>query len=327
MGVCGIDEIVYRVQDLPACRRFFLDWGLELVQESDAELVFHTLNHCVVRVALGSLVGLPAGLEPGPTLVEVVWGVASAADLAHYGARLADAPGFGSDRDSVGCLDPNGLSVRLRVSRKSTFLGACAKVNSWASRERIDEPSPIYACATPIEVGHVVFYVDNREAAVAFYCDRLGFAVSDSYPGRGTFLRCAPRGGHHDMFLLQLASGKKGLNHVAFTVRDIHEVFGGGLHMDRCGWKTELGPGRHPVSSAFFWYFDNPAGGLAEYYADEDELTEAWVPRDFDPAATVFAEWAVAGGIDGTTRRQKHIAAPANRFMTDKTGDVADTHS
>ena len=44
---------------------------------------------------------------------------------------------------------------------------------------------------------------------------------------------------------------------------------------------------------------------LVEYYADEDVLTENWKPRDFEPGPTVFAEWAVAGGIDGNTRRQK----------------------
>ena len=44
--------------------------------------------------------------------------------------------------------------------------------------------------------------------------------------------------------LLNRPSPKRGLNHVAFTVRDIHEVFGGGLHFSRCGWETQLGPGR-----------------------------------------------------------------------------------
>jgi hypothetical protein len=33
----------------------------------------------------------------------------------------------------------------------------------------------------------------------------------------------------------------------------------------------------------------------------------------------VFAEWAIKGGIDGTTRRQKDAGAPSGRFMTDKT--------
>jgi len=43
----------------------------------------------------------------------------------------------------------------------------------------------------------------------------------------------------------------------------------------------------------------------ATFGTDEDVLTENWKPRDFEPGPTVFAEWAVAGGIDGNTRRQK----------------------
>jgi hypothetical protein len=148
---------------------------------------------------------------------------------------------------------------------------------------------------------------------------KLGFTVSDRYPERGCFLRCAPEGGHHDLFLLQLPQPRRGLNHVAFTVRDVHEVFGGGMHMSRCGWDTEIGPGRHPISSAIFWYCPSPAGALVEYYTDEDQLTADWKARDFTPGPTVFAEWAIKGGIDGTTRRQKDAGAPSGRFMTDKT--------
>ena len=33
---------------------------------------------------------------------------------------------------------------------------------------------------------------------------RFGFIASDSYPNRGAFMRCAPEGGHHDLFLLSL---------------------------------------------------------------------------------------------------------------------------
>src|SRR4029450_1061907 len=110
----------------------------------------------------------------------------------------------------------------------------------------------------------------------------------------GHFLRCSPRGGHQDLFLLQLPEGKRGLNHVAFTVRDMHEVIGGGLQMARCGWETQLGPGRHPISSALFWYFKSPAGGLAEYFADEDVLTENWRPRGFPPRARMVGGW---GGV------------------------------
>jgi hypothetical protein len=72
------------------------------------------------------------------------------------------------------------------------------------------------------------------------------------------------------------------------------------------------------VSSAYFWYFKNPAGALVEYYADEDQLTADWQPREFEPGPTVFAEWAIDGGLDGNTRRQKGVGAADGKFLTDK---------
>jgi len=46
-----------------------------------------------------------------------------------------------------------------------------------------------------------------------FYVQRLGFLVSDRYPDRGVFLRWAPEGGHHDLFVLQTPASKPGVNH------------------------------------------------------------------------------------------------------------------
>lgn len=321
MSVLGIDQITYCSDDLPLTRRFFQDWGLTLAAETADELVFECLNGCRVVVAAMDKPGLPPAIEDGPTLREVVWGVQSEADLARYAdairgdAGFVDAPADGARR--IGCTDPNGLAVRLQVSRKHPVQVKCAAMNTWNDKPRIDERSPIYERAVPIEVGHVVFFVADVKACEAFYASRFGFVASDRYPDRGAFMRCAPDGGHHDMFLLQLPTGKRGVNHVAFTVRDIHEVFGGGLHFSRCGWDTQLGPGRHPVSSAYFWYFKNPCGGLIEYYADEDQLTAAWQPREFEPGPTVFAEWAVDGGLDGHTRRQKGTQA-GGQFLTEK---------
>ena len=318
MSVLGIDEITFGSGDLATCRRFFSDWGLQLVDEGPQELVYESLNGCRLVVAHTDRPGLPAGIEPDPTLRQVVWGVSSPEVLESIRGRLAEQPGFVDSDGRIGCTDPNGLSIRVQVSAKRSLEVECALVNSWSDRARVNQPSPAYERATPIEVGHVVMFCTDLATNVAFYERCLGFVVSDRYHGRGAFMRCAPEGGHHDLFLLQPPEPRRGLNHVAFTVRDVHEVFGGGLHMSRCGWQTELGPGRHPVSSAIFWYFVNPAGGLVEYYSDEDELTAEWQARDFTPGPTVFAEWAIKGGIDGHTRRQQNAEAPSGRFMTDK---------
>ena len=322
MSVQGIDEISYGADDLAACRQFFLDWGLSLAEEQADRLVFETLNGCRVIVAATNHPDLPPAIEAGPTLREVVWGVESEADLALYEGRIAQLPGFvkqgGPNGGRIGCTDPNGLAVRLQLTQKRDVQMQSAEYNTWDRKGRINQASPAYERAQPIEVGHVVFFVKDVQACERFYVENFGFAASDRYPERGAFLRTAPDGGHHDIFLLQRPDKHAGLNHVAFTVRDIHEVFGGGMHISRCGWDTQLGPGRHPVSSAYFWYFKNPAGALVEYYADEDQLTADWQPREFEPGPTVFAEWAIDGGLDGNTRRQKGVGAADGKFLTDK---------
>jgi catechol 2,3-dioxygenase-like lactoylglutathione lyase family enzyme len=305
--ILGIDRIVYGVADVARCRKFFLDWGLTLVREDAGALDFETLNGCEVLVRRESDPRLPAAIEPGSTLREVVWGVPGGADLD----RLRGALGDGAEwrEETLRTADPNGLGLGFRVTRKRAIDVKGVPINAWGQAGRgVNRRSTFYERAEPIEVGHVVFFTDRLAEAERFYVERLGFRVSDRYPGRGLFLRCAPEGGHHDLFLLQPPVAKRGLNHVAFAVRDVHEVFGGGLHISRCGWETELGPGRHPISSAYFWYVKNPAGGLIEYYTDEDQLDGAWEPRDFQQGPEVFAEWAVIGGIDGRSRRAK--AAP-----------------
>jgi catechol-2,3-dioxygenase len=281
-------------------------------------LVFESLNGCRVIVAHPSRPGLPPGLENDPTLRQVVWSVQDAAELAHWASRMQDQPGWQREGDRLLCRDPMGLSVGVQVSRKRALDLPAAQTNTWSHRPRLNQASPAYDRAQPVEVGHVVLFTRDLASTSRFYEEVLGFVISDRYPGRGHFLRCSARGGHHDLFLLQPPQPRQGLNHVAFTVRDLHEVIGGGMHMSRQGWQTELGPGRHPISSALFWYVVSPAGALVEYYTDEDELTEAWQPREFSPGPTVFAEWAIEGGLDGHTRRQLHARAPEGRFMTDK---------
>ena len=328
-GIEGIDAITYSTDgtaaNWDAAHRFFSDWGLTLVADTPGLQQWETLRGAQVCVRQPDDASLPPPMEPGPTLREVVWGVRDDATLHFLAKTLESQRGYVAssyENNSVtastriSALDPHGLRVVFQKSAKRTVDVKGSPTNPYGNVQRVDLPSPVYERATPVEIGHVVFFTDRIGEAEAFYA-RLGFVTSDRYPGRGAFMRCAPDAGHHDLFLLQLPNKPAGLNHVAFTVRDIHEVFGGGLHMSRCGWKTQLGPGRHPISSAYFWYFENPCGGLIEYNADEDHMTGAWVARDFEPGPTVFAEWAIDGGLDGNTRRQPKVAAGTG-FLTEK---------
>lgn len=151
---------------------------------------------------------------------------------------MLSQPGFQDSGVRVGCLDPNGLSVRVQVSVKRELDLPCAKTNTWSERGRVNQPAPAYDRATPVEVGHVVFFVLDLNAATVFYQDVLGFQVSDRYPGRGHFMRLRPRGRAPRHVLAATAHAQGWVNHVAFTVRDLHEVVGGGMHMSRKGWAT-----------------------------------------------------------------------------------------
>lgn len=319
MAIRGIDAITYSTDRWDEARKFFSDWGLKALGDNHAAQEWETLTGARVGVRRADDATLPAPMEPGPTLREVTWGVKSASDLDLLAPLLGSAKGFADQRSTDGtlrALDPHGLGIVFRVTQKRDPGVTGSPSNPWGAAARINAASPVYERATPVDIGHVVLFTDRVAEAEAFYA-RLGFVTSDRYPGCGVFMRCAPEGGHHNLFLLQLPNKPSGINHVAFSVRDIHEVFGGGLHMSRCGWKTQLGPGRHPISSAYFWYFENPCGGLIEYNADEDHLTAAWQPREFEPSATMFAEWAVDGGLDGHTRRQPNAAA-SGKFLTEK---------
>lgn len=317
MHLQGIEKVTLSALDLENAQKFYTDWGLTLKDKSPTHLLFESLNGSLVSIHSSDAPHLPKGIEKDPTLREITWCVKDKAALDHFASKLSHLESFAVQGDRLSCKDPSGLGFAIEVTQKRQVKLASAVTNSWDQRQRINQPSPIYDKATPVEVGHVVLFVNNLAECSAFYQEFLGFTLSDVYPKRGHFLRCTPHGGHHDLFLLETPDKRVGLNHVAFTVRDLHEVFGGGLHMSRCGWSTELGPGKHPVSSAIFWYFHAPTGALVEYYADEDELTPEWIAREITPGPTMFAEWAIKGGIDGHTRRQIEASAPTGQFMTD----------
>ncbi len=312
MSLQGIDAVIFGVADMAEARRFLDDWGVSPVSGSAEKLLYRTRDGAEVIVRPKGAADLPPPIEDGNTVREVIWGAADQAALDETVDRLRGLASFRIGADGLPRVtDPNGLSLAFRISKRKPVVVTPTPVNAPGAHQRINQRSPVHNKATPINIGHVVLFAADFAAMRAFYTETLGFAISDEYPGHGVFTRCRTVGEHHNLFILN-RPGRAGINHVAFTVSDIHEVIGGGIAMSKKGWKTEIGPGRHPISSAYFWYFENPLAAPLEYYADEDFCTEDWKPGTFERKPELFAEWAIAGGIDGTTRRQ--------RPMEDKSG-------
>ncbi|MCP8687681.1 VOC family protein [Marinobacterium sedimentorum] len=305
MKIKGIEELRFGVEDIEQARQFLSDFGLAPgISDVQDAVLFHTQNQSRLYLYDKHDSRLPPAFEDGSTLRTLVWAVEQASDLDALAERLADVPGFARDADSVSCLDPNGMCLRFQLSTQVAVELIVPGINQHGDIRRVDAPSPVYDRARPIGIGHVVFFVEDLDGVEAFYREKLGFQVSDRYIGKGVFMRASVEGHHHDLFLLRVPNKPAGLNHVAFTVRDIHEVIGGGMAMNRKQWSTFIGPGRHPISSAYFWYVNSPLGGAFEYYTNDDYLTAAWQPRTLEHSLELFTEWAVEGGLDGNTRRQ-----------------------
>ncbi len=293
MSVVGLERVVYGVEDLVLARRFFAEWGLwpegDLLRAGDGT---------GVELRAKDDPALPAAVEPGSTVREIVWGVENRAALDGLAARLEGKTtlrrGSGG---GIAFTDPAGFGVALAETERRPLAAVEIAVNTPERRARLDRVGAFYRQAAPRRLGHVVLQVPDIAAVEGFYCDVLGFRVSDRYPGRGVFLRGRAEADHHQLFLLQSADGAAHFHHLAFEVHDVHEVFGGGLAFAKRGWETHIGPGRHVISSCYFWYFRSPCGGSVEYFADMDSLTDAWQPREMPQSPEWFAEWALADGI------------------------------
>lgn len=306
MSLNGIDAVVYGVANMEKCSRYFADWGLKKVSGGKTRVVFATLDGSQIILYPRGAKRLPKAIQTGSTVREMVWGVTAKADLRRIERELAKDRDVHVDRDgTLHSTDDLGLGIAFRVSRRHTLKDNAQPMNSLANAGRVNARATYHERATPSHIGHCVFMAPDISKMEAFYTERLGFHVSDYYTGRGIFMRAAKRGGHHNLFFLEAADGKPGINHVAFGVEDIHELFAGGTYFQNRKYKVAVGPGRHHVSSCYFWYFDCPAGGATEYFCDEDFLTEDWKPGNWDPAPETFAEWMLAEGI-----KRKDILPP-----------------
>jgi catechol 2,3-dioxygenase-like lactoylglutathione lyase family enzyme len=300
MSVLGVESVIYGVDDLAATIRFYEDFGLHLVHQDErgAEFDLPEGSHIVLRAADDP--ALPARFAEGPGAREIVWGVDNAASLAAIAADLAtdrvvtaDSDGTLHTRDDIGIPIGFRIFARKAVAGEATVENAPGDVQRWNAHRRW------YKRAQPKIIHHTVFSTPDMDAAVAFYTERLGFRISDISRGLGVFLRADGRNDHHNLFFLN--APRLAWHHVSFGVDNIDELMTGADHMQRCGWSSDIGIGRHRISSTIFYYIRNPAGGAAEYSADTDYLTDEWQPRLWNP---IFGNFHWVGALPPVLARE-----------------------
>jgi catechol 2,3-dioxygenase len=131
-------------------------------------------------------------------------------------------------------------------------------------------------------VGHVHLKVSNLETAIAFYCDILGFSVTQRYGDGAAFLGAG--GYHHHIGLNTWESlgatpppaGHTGLYHSAFLYPDRKALAKVLARIKRAGIPLD-GAADHGVSEAV--YLRDPDQNGVELYVDKPQ--DQW-PRDKD---------------------------------------------
>ena len=297
MSIIGIEAVTFGVKNIEKSKKFLTDWGLKVQNTGAYGADYACVDGSEVKIREFNNRNLPSPIQAGSTVREVTWGVEKKKDLKNLAQELSRDRKLKTFKDgSFSTLDDIGLGIKFCVSKLRRLKPKPLQYNVPGGNVRVDKPATYYDRATPQTLSHIVLGVPDFKIVESFYGERLGFRATDRYTRRGVFLRAGKYGNHHNLFVMNIDARKPKFNHLAFKVRDIHEVIGGGQFLTKRGWRSQVGPGRHYISSACFWYFESPLGGALEYCADEDIVTDKWRTREFEVGPDMFSEWTFNAG-------------------------------
>lgn len=287
MAIIGIESLIYGVDDVALCTKYFEDFGLSVLESNGHTSRFKLEEGSNVVLRHIDDPALPSTKQNGTGVREVIWGVDTQAALDGLAADLARDRTVRTDPDgTVHFLSDCGLGMALRVYDKKKVVTAPDRLNSPGTVSRLNTHRKWLTRARPKTIQHVVFAVLDFQKSFDFFRYRLGFRMSDYQEGFGIYARCDGANNHHNIFFLNANLPFDGLDgtvrfhHANFGVVDVDEIMTGANHMERCGWdKSHLGLGRHRIDSALFYYLPCPTGGEAEYGADGDYIDDSWIPR------------------------------------------------
>ena len=291
MAVLGIESIIYCVDDISRSVDFFEDFGLRLFQRDQRRARFKLPDSANVVVQSQARDAIPGSGVTGPGVHEVIWGVDCQEHLDQLVAQVeSDRPVRRDPDGTAHFVIEGGIPMGLRLWPTYRMPDTSVDpVNSPGNINRMNTHRKWIARAVPKRVMHVVYMVPEPETCMKFMRDRLDFRLTDVQRGLGMYMRCDGSNDHHTIFFFNSrspmagATGDTRFHHANFHVTDLDEIMVGKLHLERRGWAASpAGLGRHRIGSALFCYFPCPAGGEAEYGADQDQLDDGWVPRNWD---------------------------------------------
>lgn len=277
--VSEIRYVGYAVPDFETEQAFYADtWGLEEVEATDGMAWFKTPGadeHHVVRLRRSDTkrIDVIALAAPSRADVDALHGKVGAS-----GCRIVHAP---QDLDAPGggygfrFFSPDGLPFEIS---SDVARGSRRDISRWEG--------------VPVKISHIVLHSPNHQALVQWFCDVLGFRVSDWLGDFMCFLRC--NSAHHRLAILP---GAPSLNHVAYDVLSVDDMMHGVHRLKQAGTDIRWGPGRHTAGNNTFSYFVTPNGFAVEYTAElEDVDDDNHVHKVHAPGPQVMDQWGIGVG-------------------------------
>ena len=286
MTIMRIEGVVYGVDDLDTCTRYFEDVGFERASDDAGAVVFRTPVNQTIVLRRSDDPALPPLVGESPGIREVVWGVNDQAGLEAIHAELVrDRP---VAVDAAGVLhssDLVGYHIAFRLTDPRPPTEPARGYNSPGDVHRVNRRLTARERPRPVSIIHVALDAPKQghDEANDFYLRRLHFkAVDDSQPV-GIFMQCEGETIHHN-FLLVHRSDRRSTNHICIEVRDFDEVIEAGNFMTDRGWKESRRLGRHTLGSNVFRFFNSPCGGRVEFAHDMDRMDKSWQTRVWEKA-------------------------------------------
>jgi catechol 2,3-dioxygenase-like lactoylglutathione lyase family enzyme len=260
IGVRKISHASYETPDLEKQADYYTDiLGLTLIaKERDAVYLANTTDHHSVI--------LRRGAEPKCTRIGFQLGPED--DLAAFEKQTA-AHGLRTARKTD--PDPTIGEMVAFEDPKGTVMEVFKRPEPQGQGFRSTG-------IVPHKLGHVAFHVTDVKAVTRFYCDVLGFRVSDWMGDYFSFLRCGPD--HHTINLVE--TGKNKHFHTAFELRDWAHIQTACDFLSKHGYKILWGPGRHGIGHNLFTYHRGPNGLITELFAELDLMKDEALGY-FDP--------------------------------------------
>jgi catechol 2,3-dioxygenase-like lactoylglutathione lyase family enzyme len=277
--VSEVRYVGYGVADLEAERAFYANkFGLKLIAEQDGMFFFAAEGHeerfvMRLRPAAENRIDVVAMAAPNRADVDTLHSkvVAAGCQIVHAPKELT-TPGGGY---GFRFFAPDGMTLEISSDVEP---GPTRPLGRWES--------------IPKKISHIVFHSPDQNASAAFYCDVLGFQISDWLGDFMVFLRCNTA--HHRIAILP---GPPCLNHVAYDMEGVDAMLRGVHDLRLKDIPVVWGPGRHTAGNNTFAYFTSPAGFAVEYTAYLEEVDdENWQWQVFTPAPLVMDQWGIGVG-------------------------------